>query len=127
VALLADPPPGFAVLAGDDLLVSPLLALGAHGAILASAHLATARFAELVDAWHTGDAVRARRLGHRLAGLSAALFAEPNPTVIKAVLHAHGRIATPAVRPPLLPAGPDTVRDALRHAGPTDRAAPARR
>ena len=119
VEFLADPPPGFAVLGGDDLFISPLLALGAHGAVLASAHLATAGYADLIAAWHAGDATRARTLGNRLATLSAALFAEPNPTVIKAVLHAQGRIPTPAVRPPLLPAHPASV-EAARHA--TDRA-----
>ncbi|MEV4748940.1 dihydrodipicolinate synthase family protein [Streptosporangium sp. NPDC049248] len=115
IELLADPPAGFAVLGGDDAFVSPLLALGAHGGILASAHLATARFVELVDAWHTGATFRARTLGHRLAAMSSAMFAEPNPTVIKAVLHAQGRIPTAAVRLPLLPAGPGSVRAALRH------------
>jgi 4-hydroxy-tetrahydrodipicolinate synthase len=116
VALLADPPPGFAVLGGDDAFISPLLALGAHGAILASAHVATAQFAGLVNAWRAGQVAGARALGHRLATLSAALFAEPNPTVIKAVLHAHGRIPTAAVRLPLLPARPDTTQAALHHA-----------
>lgn len=116
VALLADPPPGFAVLAGDDPFASAMLALGAHGAILASAHVATAHFADLVEAWRTGDAGRARGLGHRLTALSRALFAEPNPSVVKAVLHAQGVIPTPAVRPPLLPAAADTTRAALRHA-----------
>ncbi|GIJ21125.1 4-hydroxy-tetrahydrodipicolinate synthase [Micromonospora lutea] len=104
IALLADPPPGFAVLGGEDAYISPLLALGAHGGILASAHLATAAYADLVAAWRSGDVRRARPLGHRLAALSAALFAEPNPAVVKAVLHAQGRIPTPLVRPPLLPA-----------------------
>ncbi|HYN94847.1 MAG TPA: dihydrodipicolinate synthase family protein, partial [Pilimelia sp.] len=116
VALMADVPAGFAVLAGDDVFLSPLLALGAHGAITASAHVATARFAELVEAWRTGDAARARVLGHRLAGLARALFAEPNPAVVKAVLHARGEIPTAAVRLPLLPAGADTTRTALQHA-----------
>ncbi len=116
VALMADLPPGFAVLGGDDSFVSPLLALGAHGAILASAHVATARFVEMVDAWRAGETVRARALGHRLANLSAVLFAEPNPTVIKAVLHAGRRIPTAAVRLPLLPARPDTVHAALHRA-----------
>ena len=104
VALLGDPPAGFEVLAGDDLFAPALLALGADGAILASAHLATARWAQLAA---TGD----RALGHRLAALGAALFRQPNPTVIKAVLHARGRIPTPDVRLPLLPAD-DEVRDA---------------
>ena len=114
VDLLADPPAGFAVLGGDDAFVSPLLALGAAGGILASAHLATDRFAGLVGAWQAGDPVRARAAGHRLVPLALALFAEPNPTVIKGVLHAQGRIPTAAVRLPLVPASPDSVRAALK-------------
>ena len=90
-----------------------MLALGAHGAIVASAHVATADFVRLVEHWHAGDVARGRSLGHRLAGLSAALFAEPNPAVIKSVLHAQGRIPTAAVRLPLLAAGPDATRRAL--------------
>ena len=58
---------------------------------------------------HTGDAAAARVLGGELGRLSAALFAEPNPAVIKAVLHAQGRIPTPAVRLPLLPAHPGSA------------------
>ncbi|MGC4879156.1 dihydrodipicolinate synthase family protein [Micromonospora sp. DT43] len=114
VDFLADVRPGFAVLGGDDPLISPLLALGAHGVIAASAQVAAADFVQVVAHWQLGDLVRGRALGHRLAGLSAALFAEPNPTVIKAVLHAQGRIPTAAVRLPLLPAGPDAARRALR-------------
>ncbi|GAA3338717.1 4-hydroxy-tetrahydrodipicolinate synthase [Amorphoplanes nipponensis] len=113
VELMADPPAGFAVLGGDDAYVAPLLALGAHGGILASAHLDTGRFAELVRAWHAGDLPRARELGRRLTALALAVFAEPNPTVVKAVLHAQGRIPTPAVRLPLVPAGADSLRAAL--------------
>jgi 4-hydroxy-tetrahydrodipicolinate synthase len=109
VDLLGDLPAGFQVLGGDDAFVSPLLALGAAGGILASAHLATDRFAELVTAWQAGDAAGARALGHRLARMSAAMFAEPNPTVIKGVLHARGLIPTPDVRLPLLPASPEAV------------------
>ncbi|KPI04437.1 Dihydrodipicolinate synthase [Actinobacteria bacterium OV450] len=113
VALLGGPPEGFAVLAGDDVYLSPLLAMGAAGGILASAHLATARFAELAAAWRDGDVPRARTLGHGLARLSAALFAEPSPVVLKGVLHAQGRIPTPDVRLPLLPAHGATVSTAL--------------
>jgi 4-hydroxy-tetrahydrodipicolinate synthase len=102
IALMADVPTGFAVLGGDDPFISPLLALGAHGGILASAHIATADFARLIAAWHAGDVTEARALGHRLAKLSIALFSEPNPVVIKAVLHAQGRIPSPTVRLPLL-------------------------
>jgi 4-hydroxy-tetrahydrodipicolinate synthase len=79
VDLLADRPAGFEVLAGDDVFAPAMLALGADGAVLASAHLATARWAELAA---TGD----RRLGHLLAALATTLFREPNPSVLKAVL-----------------------------------------
>ena len=113
VMLMAGRPASFAVLAGDDVFASPLLALGAAGGILASAHLRTAEFAEMIAAWPAGQQEQARDLGHRLAPLSAALFAEPNPTVIKGVLHALGRIPSPAVRLPLLPASTETVGAAL--------------
>jgi 4-hydroxy-tetrahydrodipicolinate synthase len=109
VQFLAAAPAGFAVLAGDDVLAGPLLALGAAGAILASAHVATADFAALVAAWQSGDVFAARKLGHHLAPLSSALFAAPNPTVIKAVLHRDGRIPTAAVRLPLTPPAPEVV------------------
>ncbi|WP_188189114.1 4-hydroxy-tetrahydrodipicolinate synthase family protein [Nonomuraea sp. SYSU D8015] len=112
VDLLADLPDGFEVVGGDDAFISPLLALGAAGGILASAHLRTREFVELADAWQAGDAGRARELGHRLARLSAALFAAPNPTVIKGVLHAQGLIPTPDVRLPLVPAGTEAVSQA---------------
>ena len=113
VLLMAELPEDFAVLAGDDVFASPLLALGAAGAILASAHLCTREFADFVAAWRAGEAARGRELGNRLATLSAALFAEPNPCVIKGMLYALGKIPSPAVRLPLLPASDDTLRAAM--------------
>jgi 4-hydroxy-tetrahydrodipicolinate synthase len=77
VMLMASRPGDFAVLAGDDEFASALLALGGEGAICASAQVCTGPFAQLIDAWQGGDVQRARELGHRLARLSAALFAEP--------------------------------------------------
>jgi 4-hydroxy-tetrahydrodipicolinate synthase len=103
VLLVGDVP----LYAGDDVLAPALLALGAEGAILASAHLATAQW---VEEAHMHDAER----GRALARLAAACFAEPNPTVIKAVLHAQGRIPTADVRLPLLPAGRPALETALR-------------
>ncbi|NYI04768.1 dihydrodipicolinate synthase family protein [Allostreptomyces psammosilenae] len=112
--LLGSPIDGFAVLAGDDLFASPMLALGAAGGILATAQLAPRHFVTLESAWRAGDVPRARPLGHSLAALAAAAFAEPNPTVLKGVLHARGQIPTPTVRLPLLPAHPESVEAALR-------------
>jgi 4-hydroxy-tetrahydrodipicolinate synthase len=105
-------PAGFEVLSGDDVFAPALLALGAAGGILASAHLATTRWVELA-AGGTGGAAADPGLGHRLAALAAAVFREPNPAVVKAVLHAQGRIPTPDVRLPLLPASAEALAGAL--------------
>ena len=94
---------GFSVLAGEDTLISPLLAMGASGAIAATANVCTAEFVELFRLWQVGQVEQARELGNRLVGPAAALMGPPNPVGIKAVLHAYGRIATPNVRLPLLP------------------------
>lgn len=112
VMLMADPPDGFAVLAGDDEFAAPLLALGAAGAIAVSAHAATGCFARLIAAWRAGRAAEGREISRRLAPLCAALFAEPS-AVIKGILHAQGKIPSPAVRLPFLPARADSVRTAL--------------
>jgi len=128
VRLMADLPERFAVLGGEDVVAAPLLALGAAGGIMASANLCTRSYADMIAAWRAGELARARVLANRLVGLSTALFAEPNPTVIKAVLHAQGRIPSPAVRLPLLEASPGATR-AAQAAAETAAAAcrPARR
>jgi 4-hydroxy-tetrahydrodipicolinate synthase len=114
IDMMASRPAGFSVLGGDDPVISPLLALGADGGIMASAHVSTGGFAALISMWQDGKAEDARELGHRLAPLSRALFAEPNPVVIKSVLHKMGQIPSPSVRLPLLPASPESTEDALR-------------
>ncbi len=104
VAFMADLPDGVSVLGGDDLYAGPMMALGASGAILACANAATRAYAELLAVWRDGPGERARACHDRLAPLTLALLAEPNPVVLKAVLAASGRIPTRAVRLPLLEA-----------------------
>ncbi|MBM7817718.1 4-hydroxy-tetrahydrodipicolinate synthase [Cellulosimicrobium cellulans] len=113
VAFLSTLRPDVSVLAGDDLYIGPLISLGARGAITASANVAPRAYAELVSAWRHGPAGRARTMHDALVPLTRALFAEPSPAVIKAVLAADGRIASPRVRLPLLPASPAAVAAAL--------------
>ncbi len=113
VAFMAAAAERTAVLSGDDLFTAPLLALGARGAILTCANIATEAYVALVAAWRDGRIDTARRYGDALVEPARALFAEPNPVVIKAVLAAQGRIPSAAVRLPLLPAGHDTTAAAL--------------
>lgn len=116
LALLAACPEGFAVLGGDDPYLLPVVLMGGAGAISASAHLATDRFASMIADGLAGRLVEARAHAEALLPLVLALFAEPSPAVIKAVLHAEGRLPTPAVRMPLAPASPaatEAARQAL--------------
>lgn len=99
----------FAILAGEDTLVSPMLAMGAAGAVLATANVCTREFVDLFGWWRSGDIGKARAAGRRLVGPASALMSEPNPTAVKAVLHAQGRISSAHVRLPLLPASDPTA------------------
>jgi 4-hydroxy-tetrahydrodipicolinate synthase len=104
LAVLAAKPEGFAVLGGDDAFLFPTMLMGGTGAIAASSHLCTERVVAMLDAGAAGDVATGRPHAEALLGLVIALFAEPSPSVIKALLHAEGRIPTPDVRLPLAPA-----------------------
>lgn len=78
------------VLAGEDLQFYASLAQGGAGAITASAHLHTARFAALMTQIAQGRLAEARADWLRLVPLIQALFAEPNPGPLKAVLAGQG-------------------------------------
>lgn len=81
------------VLAGEDLQMFATVAQGGVGAIAASAHVQTSRFAELLQLLNAGDLMRARRLWQPLVPLIELMFAEPNPALIKALLVQRGEIS----------------------------------
>lgn len=109
-AVLADG--RLALLGGNDDELFDQLARGAVGGITASAHLATAGFVRLAALLRDGKALDdARRLWRRLAPVTRAAFAEPNPAVIKGALARQGWLAD-ALRAPMCRAAPDSV-DAL--------------
>src|SRR4051812_3681649 len=101
LTVLANAPEGFALLCGDDQFIYPMTLMGGTGAIAASAHIATRRFADMIAAGLENRVEDGRGHHEALLPLAQALFAEPSPAVIKAVLHAQGRIPTPNVRMPL--------------------------
>ncbi|MCO5994492.1 dihydrodipicolinate synthase family protein [Actinoallomurus rhizosphaericola] len=110
LTLLAE---GRGVLGGDDAFLYPLLHLGAAGGITASANVAPAAFTAMADAVRHGAASRARELHNALLPLVNALFAEPSPSVIKAVLAERGLIADATVRSPLRPPTAASLTTAL--------------
>lgn len=80
------------VLAGEDAQILSTVALGGAGAIAASAHLRTADFVQVIRLAQEGRLTQARARWQSLPALIDALFAEPNPALIKLALADQGLI-----------------------------------
>lgn len=100
------------VLAGEDSQVFSTLALGGAGSITASAHLCTAQFVEVMRLLQRGELQRARTLWQPLVPVVNAVFAEPNPAVIKAVLAKQGLLHD-GLRLPMMTASAEATRRLL--------------
>ncbi|MBI2170008.1 MAG: 4-hydroxy-tetrahydrodipicolinate synthase [Actinobacteria bacterium] len=111
--ILAGAPAGFQLLGGEDPLLFPVVLMGGTGGITASAHVCTERFVSMVECGLAGKVDEGRSQAEALLPVTRALFAEPNPAVIKGVLHSQGRIPSAAVRAPMTPASSSSVDAAL--------------
>lgn len=103
--LTAQVPSDFVVMCGDDDIVVPAIAAGAHGLISVAGNAIPHRIAHLVRAASEGHYKQALAEQHRLLPFIDALFTESNPIPIKAALAILGR-ANAAVRLPLVPCTP---------------------
>jgi len=110
----AELPDDRVLLAGDDPLLVPTIAVGGRGVVSVAGNVVPREMAALLAAARSGDFAEAQRLNARLLPLFDALSAEPNPIPIKTALALAG-IAEPAMRLPLLPAAAAT-RDRLQKA-----------
>ena len=95
------------VLAGDDALTLPMMAVGAKGVVTVTANLLPTDMANLVKAFAAGKIDEARRIHFKLSPLFAALFYETNPIPVKEALGMMGKI-DPELRLPLCPMAQDT-------------------
>ncbi|HZP29433.1 MAG TPA: 4-hydroxy-tetrahydrodipicolinate synthase [Acidimicrobiia bacterium] len=111
--ILAEAPPTFALLGGDDPYLLPTVLVGGTGAICASAHVCTERFVAMIECGLAGKVDEGRAHHEALLPVVQACFAEPNPAVFKGVLHRQGLIPTPDVRLPLVNASEAAVDRAL--------------
>lgn len=100
-----------AVLAGDDAMTLPMMAVGGQGVITVTANIAPTEMANMVKAFAAGNIEEARRLHFQLSPLFAALFYETNPIPVKEALGMMGKI-DPELRLPLCPMGKEN-RDKL--------------
>ncbi|HEX5053754.1 MAG TPA: 4-hydroxy-tetrahydrodipicolinate synthase [Planctomycetota bacterium] len=112
--IASETPDDRTLLAGDDALLLPTIAVGGRGVVSVAGNVVPKQMHELLHAARRGDLARARDLHAALLPLFDALSAEPNPIPVKTALALLG-IADAAMRLPLLPAG-ETTRDRLRKA-----------
>jgi 4-hydroxy-tetrahydrodipicolinate synthase len=88
------------VLCGNDNEWFSARCLGGAGAIAASAHIRTDLFVAFDDALARGDLATGRTLWRQLKPLTLALFEEPSPAPVKALLAA-GRECANELRAPM--------------------------
>lgn len=89
------------VYSGDDGLTLPLLSIGSSGTVSVAAHVVGLEMVQMMEAYEQGKVKFAARMHQLLLPVFEALFASPNPTVVK---YALSKVAGfhDAVRLPLL-------------------------
>lgn len=100
--LLTQAPPTFCVLAGDDALALPTIALGGRGLISVASNAIPLPMSQMVGSALGGDWKAAREMNQQLFALLQANFLEPSPAPIKAVMTIMGR-GTERLRLPMVP------------------------
>jgi 4-hydroxy-tetrahydrodipicolinate synthase len=101
------------VLAGDDALTLPMMAVGGKGVISVTSNVAPSQMVRLVQAFSSSRIDEARRIHFALSPLFNALFYETNPIPVKTALGLVGKI-DPELRLPLCPMGADTKAQLTR-------------
>ncbi len=92
ICIATHKPDDFLLISGDDLLTLPLMSVGAVGVISVLANAFPKEFTQSVQAAHARDYVAAQKILYKLFELNRLIFAEGNPTGIKAVLQIQGLI-----------------------------------
>jgi 4-hydroxy-tetrahydrodipicolinate synthase len=96
------------LLAGDDIVTLPVLALGGKGVVSVVANIAPREMADMVNAWEEGNVEKCRELYYKLLPLFLAMFYETNPIPVKTSLALMGKIQD-ELRLPLCPMSPSNL------------------
>lgn len=100
--VLKDCPAGFSVISGDDNLTLPMVALGGAGVISVAANVFPEKFCKMVHLALEGRFAEAAPLHLSMMETVDALFAEGNPSGVKAALSCCGLMGN-RLRLPLVP------------------------
>ena len=97
------------ILAGDDSLFLPLLAIGARGVVSVAAHVVPSEMVAIHEHARGGRWAEAEAIHRRLQPVFKALFLETNPGPVKHALAALG-LTGGELRLPLVSVRPETAR-----------------
>lgn len=100
-------PEDFIVLAGDDAITLPLMAVGGRGIISVVSNEVPGEMVQMVEAAERGDFASARAMHTRLMPLMQANFVEANPLPVKAAMAAMGLLEE-VYRLPMCPPKPES-------------------
>ena len=100
--------PDFIVLAGDDALTLPVMAVGGRGVISVVSNEIPADMVRMVEAAERGDFAAARAIHHRIMPLMQVNFVEANPVPVKAAMAAMGLLEE-SYRLPMCPPKPEST------------------
>ena len=103
------------LLAGDDNVLLPVLAIGGKGVVSVVANLIPRDVADVIDAWEQGNPEQARERFFKIFPLCRAMFYETNPIPVKTALGLMGRIDGEMRLPlsPMAPANLEKLKQAL--------------
>jgi 4-hydroxy-tetrahydrodipicolinate synthase len=105
--IVANTPPEFLLLSGDDPLIVAVMGIGGRGIICVTSNAAPVECTQIVELCERGDFAAARKLYAWLLPLIQVNFVESNPIPCKAVMAAMGLLEE-SYRLPLVPPGPAT-------------------
>jgi 4-hydroxy-tetrahydrodipicolinate synthase len=112
---IAEVPPGFDVISGDDSLTLAIMALGGKGVISVASNVVPRKVTDLVHHAMAGEFDKAREVHYHLLPLFKNLFVESNPIPVKTAMRMLKR-PSGVFRLPLCdlePANADVVRKTL--------------
>ncbi|HYL38935.1 MAG TPA: 4-hydroxy-tetrahydrodipicolinate synthase [Bryobacteraceae bacterium] len=101
-AVIHQLPRGFAVLAGDDVVTIPLIALGGHGAVAVVSNQIPKQMTALTQRALAGDFAAAREIQRKYLPLIEVNGVETNPIPVKAAMALMG-LLEPVWRLPMCP------------------------
>lgn len=93
-------PKNFLLIAGDDSLTLPIMAVGGTGIISVVANIVPKDVAALCAAYEKGDMKKAQEIHYKLLPLIKAMFYETNPIPVKTAMGLMG-LCDPEIRLPL--------------------------